>query len=788
MDLKKLISEKRLIADGGMGTLLQAMGLTGGQRPETWNTTYSDRVLKVHLQYLEAGCDVITANTFGANALHFGGDTELVIKSGVKLCRQAVEKAGHGYVAMDIGPTGRLLQPYGDLPFEEAVSLFKQAALAGAQAGADLIIIETMSDSYELKAAVLGAKEACQLPIVATMMMNENGKLLTGGDIPGMAAMLEGLGVTALGFNCGLGPKQMKPLVETLRQHTSLPIWCSPNAGLPQVADGRTVFTVEPEAFAADAQELCRLGVSVIGGCCGTTPAHISAAARLCRRIPLPDIPENNACVICSHACTVTLGDSPKVIGERINPTGKKAFKAALKNDDLDYVLREAVSQAQSGAHILDVNVGLPEIDEVQWMKKAVTGVQSVCSLPLQLDTADPRALEAALRLYNGKALINSVSAKQESMDGVFPLVKKYGGAVVCLLLDESGIPETVEGRLACARRIVDEAAKYGIPRHDLLMDALVMTVSTDSRNAHVTLETVRRLKNELGLRTVLGVSNISFGLPQREKLNAAFLSMALAAGLDAAIMNPLSQGMMDAFFTARALTGKDEQFRDYLTRYADAAPVCQSTGSEMTVEAAIRQGLKGAAARAAQALMDAGSAPLDVVTGHLVPALDAVGRGFENGTVFLPQLLMSAEAAKGAFLKVQSALESSAQSVRKSGKVVLATVKGDVHDIGKNIVKVLLENYNFEVIDLGKDVAPHEILRQAVAHKVKLVGLSALMTTTVPSMEETIALIRREAPELKVMVGGAVLTQAYADRMGADFYAKDAMASVNCALQVYGQ
>ena len=633
MDLKKLITEKRLIVDGGMGTLLQSLGLTGGQRPETWNVTYSDRIEQVHRQYLEAGCDILTANTFGANALHFGNDTELVIKSAIKLCRRAVEQAGHGYVAMDIGPTGRLLQPYGDLPFEEAVSLFKQAARTGAQAGADLILIETMTDSYELKAAVIGAKEACQLPIVATLMVGENGKLLTGGDISGMAAMLEGLGVTALGFNCGLGPKQMKPLIEELRRHTSLPIWCSPNAGLPQVVDGKTVFTVGPEEFSQDAAQLCRLGVSVIGGCCGTTPAHIAETAKLCRPIPLPEITEKDACVICSHSRTVTLGKAPKIIGERINPTGKKAFKAALKADDLDYVLREAVSQAQAGAHILDVNVGLPEIDEAQWLKKAVAGIQSVCPLPLQLDTADPIALEGALRLYNGKALINSVSAKQASMEAVFPLIKKYGGAVVCLLLDEEGIPETVEGRLACAQKIIAQAAKYGIPKKDLVMDALVMTVSTGGDNAAITLETLRRLKTELGVRTVLGVSNISFGLPQREQLNAAFLSMALSAGLDAAIMNPLSAEMMNAFYASQALMGKDARFQDYLSRFAQQASAPVSVAGEMTVEAAIAQGLKSAAIEATCALLSAGNAPLDVIAQRLVPALDKVGQGFEEGT-----------------------------------------------------------------------------------------------------------------------------------------------------------
>lgn len=788
MDLKRLITEKRLIADGGMGTLLQSLGLTGGRRPEAWNVTFSDQVQRVHQRYLQAGCDILTANTFGASALHFGSDTELVIKSGVKLCRRAVEQAGRGYVAMDLGPTGRLLQPCGDLPFEEAVRLFRQAAQAGAQAGADLILIETMTDSYELKAAVLGAREACRLPIVATLMMNENGKLLTGGDIPGMVALLEGLGVTALGFNCGLGPKQMKPLVAELMRHTSLPVWCSPNAGLPQVVGGQTVFTVGPEEFAQDAAELCRLGVSVIGGCCGTTPAHMAQTAALCRGIPLPPGVAKTACVICSHSRTVTLGESPKVIGERINPTGKKAFKAALLAGDMDYLLREAVSQAQAGADLLDVNVGLPGLDEAQWLAGAVQAIQGVCPLPLQLDTANPAALEAALRLYNGKALINSVSAKQESMDAVFPLVKKYGGAVVCLLLDETGIPETPQGRLACARRIIAEAGAYGIPKKDLVMDALTMTVATGEVHPHVTLETLRRLKAELGVCTVLGVSNISFGLPQRERLNAAFLSMALHAGLDAAIVNPLSEGLMSAFYAARALLGKDERFGGYLSRYGRQPQAASAPAAGcLTVEDAVAQGLKADAARAAAALLADGAAPLDIVSQHLAPALDRVGRGFEEGAVFLPQLLMSAEAAKAAFAQIQTALSIRKEAVEKQGRVLLATVQGDVHDIGKNIVKVLLENYSFEVIDLGKDVPPRRVADEAAASQVSLVGLSALMTATLPGMEATIALLRMEQPGIRIMVGGAVLTRDCAERMGADFYAKDAMAAVSYAQAVYG-
>ena len=700
----------------------------------------------------------------------------------MKLARQGVEEAGHGFAAFDMGPTGKLLAPYGELPFQEAVSLYRQAAAWGAEAGADLIIIETMGDPYEMKAAVLGAREACDLPILATMMADVNGRLLTGGTVETMAVLLDGLGVTALGLNCGLGGPEMLPLLRRIRRVTERPLLCSPNAGLPRMEGGRTVFPAGPEAFAQAQRELAQAGAWLLGGCCGTTPEHIRAMVAACREVtPAPDSPVTETW-ISSGSEAVCLDHGPVVIGERINPTGKKRMQEALRTGDVNYLLKEAVNQSAAGAAVLDVNVGLGGVDEAAWMERAVSAIQGVCTCPLQLDTADPEALARGLRAYNGKALINSVSGKQEVMDQVFPLAKRYGGTVVALLLDEEGIPDTAEGRVAIARRIMAEAARYGIAKRDLVMDALTMTVSTGERNALVTLETLRRCREELGVRTVLGVSNISFGLPQREKLAGPFLTLALGAGLDAAILNPLSEAMMDAWQAALTLTGRDKGCRAYLERFAGAAPVKSGTQAAFSLEEAVRRGLRAEAERAARERLDAGEAPMDLVEKRLLPALTQVGDGYEAGTLFLPQLLMSAEAAQGAFALVQQALGEKSTGMRRQGRIALATVEGDIHDIGKNIVKVLLESYGFEVLDLGKNVRPEQVLAAVQAEKLHMVGLSALMTTTVPAMERTIALLRREAPDCRVVVGGAVLTPELAAAIGAHAYARDAMDTVRFA------
>lgn len=782
MKLEELLGKRLVFVDGGMGTMLQAAGLTGGEAPERWNLTHPETVAEVHRAYLAAGCDIVTANTFGATGARFGAELQKVIQAGVELARQGVEEAGHGFAAFDMGPTGKLLAPYGELPFQEAVSLYRQAAAWGAEAGADLIIIETMGDPYEMKAAVLGAREACDLPILATMMADVNGRLLTGGTVETMAVLLDGLGVTALGLNCGLGGPEMLPLLRRIRRVTERPLLCSPNAGLPRMAGGRTVFPAGPEAFAQAQRELAQAGAWLLGGCCGTTPEHIRAMVAACREVAPAPVPPVTETWISSGSEAVCLDHGPVVIGERINPTGKKRMQEALRTGDVNYLLKEAVNQSAAGAAVLDVNVGLGGVDEAAWMERAVSAIQGVCTCPLQLDTADPEALARGLRAYNGKALINSVSGKQEVMDQVFPLAKRYGGTVVALLLDEEGIPDTAEGRVAIARRIMAEAARYGIAKRDLVMDALTMTVSTGERNALVTLETLRRCREELGVRTVLGVSNISFGLPQREKLAGPFLTLALGAGLDAAILNPLSEAMMDAWQAALTLTGRDKGCRAYLERFAGAAPVKSGAQAAFSLEEAVRRGLRAEAERAARERLDAGEAPMDLVEKRLLPALTQVGDGYEAGTLFLPQLLMSAEAAQGAFALVQQALGEKSTGMRRQGRIALATVEGDIHDIGKNIVKVLLESYGFEVLDLGKNVKPEQVLAAVQAEKLHMVGLSALMTTTVPAMERTIALLRREAPDCRVVVGGAVLTPELAAAIGAHAYARDAMDTVRFA------
>lgn len=782
MKLEELLGKRLVFVDGGMGTMLQAAGLTGGEAPERWNLTHPETVAEVHRAYLAAGCDIVTANTFGATGARFGAELQKVIQAGMKLARQGVEEAGHGFAAFDMGPTGKLLTPYGELPFQEAVSLYRQAAAWGAEAGADLIIIETMGDPYEMKAAVLGAREACDLPILATMMADVNGRLLTGGTVETMAVLLDGLGVTALGLNCGLGGPEMLPLLRRIRRVTERPLLCSPNAGLPRMEGGRTVFPAGPEAFAQAQRELAQAGAWLLGGCCGTTPEHIRAMVAACREVTPAPVPPVTETWISSGSEAVCLDHGPVVIGERINPTGKKRMQEALRTGDVNYLLKEAVNQSAAGAAVLDVNVGLGGVDEAAWMERAVSAIQGVCTCPLQLDTADPEALARGLRAYNGKALINSVSGKQEVMDQVFPLAKRYGGTVVALLLDEEGIPDTAEGRVAIARRIMAEAARYGIAKRDLVMDALTMTVSTGERNALVTLETLRRCREELGVRTVLGVSNISFGLPQREKLAGAFLTLALGAGLDAAILNPLSEAMMDAWQAALTLTGRDKGCRAYLERFAGAAPVKSGAQAAFSLEEAVRRGLRAEAERAARERLSEGEAPMDLVEKRLLPALTQVGDGYEAGTLFLPQLLMSAEAAQGAFALVQQALGEKSTGMRRQGRIALATVEGDIHDIGKNIVKVLLESYGFEVLDLGKNVRPEQVLAAVQAEKLHMVGLSALMTTTVPAMERTIALLRREAPDCRVVVGGAVLTPELAAAIGAHAYARDAMDTVRFA------
>ena len=787
MKLTQRLGKEWLFFDGGTGTILQERGLAAGELPETWNLTRPEELISVHRAYLEAGCDIINANTFGANALKFPDNLREIVQAAVANAQEARRLSGRtdAYIALDIGPTGRLLQPMGDLPFEKAVELFGEVVRLGAAAGADLVLIETMSDSYEMKAAVLAARENCDLPVLVTAIFDEKGKLLTGGTVDSVVAMLEGLRVDALGVNCGLGPRQMMPIVRRLTEVSSLPVIVNPNAGLPRSENGKTVYDIGPEEFAALMGEIADLGVQALGGCCGTTPAHLRKMIETCKSRYFVPAAQKHRTVVSSFSQAVEIGDAPVIIGERINPTGKSKFKAALRENNIEYILSEGLTQEDNGAHILDVNVGLPEIDEPEMMARVVTRLQGVTALPLQIDTSDPVAMERGMRLYNGKPMLNSVSGKQESMQAVFPLVRKYGGVVVGLTLDENGIPDTAEGRVQIAKKIYETAAEFGISRDDIVIDGLAMTISSDSRSALVTLETLRRVRDELGGKTILGVSNISFGLPQREIINANFFTMALQNGLSCAIINPNSDAMMRAYRSFLALTGQDPQCAGYIAAYGSqpAAPQAAAAAAEMPLGESIERGLTGRAAEAAKAALQT-VPPLELVNTELIPALDRVGKGFEKGTVFLPQLLMSAEAAKAAFDVVKESMRGAPQ--RSRGKIILATVKGDIHDIGKNIVKVLLENYGYQVIDLGKDVDPAVIAEAAIREQVPLIGLSALMTTTVVSMEQTIRLLREKTPDAKIVVGGAVLTQEYADAIGADCYARDAMATVHYADQIF--
>ena len=796
IDIREFLGKERLFFDGGTGTLLQARGLRPGELPELWNLTHPEIISGLHREYLTAGANIIKTNTFGANALKFD-NLEEIISAGIRIAKEAVAEfetdAAPRFVAFDMGPLGKMLKPLGDLDFEDAVALFAKNVRAAEKAGADLILIETMNDAYETKAAVLAAKENSSLPVFVTNAYDSQGKLMTGADPAAMVALLEGLRVDALGINCSLGPRQMMPVAEELLRLASVPVIVNPNAGIPRTENGKTVFDVSADEFADIMAEIAKMGASVLGGCCGTTPEYIAKTADKCKSIPYTAPEKKNDTLVSSYTHAVKIGDSPILIGERINPTGKSKLKTALRENNLDYIISEGIAQEERGAHILDVNVGLPEIDETVMMTKVVGALQEVTDLPLQIDTVNADALGAAMRRYNGKPLVNSVNGKNESMDAVLPLVAKYGGAVIALTLDEGGIPDTAEGRLEIAKRIVKKAAEYGIDKKDIIVDPLALTISSEPQSAKVTLEAIRLTKEKLGVCTSLGVSNISFGLPNRDIINAAFFTMALGAGLDCAIMNPFSLEMMKSYHAYRALSGMDENCASYVS-FASGITTETTTNTAKTSSTdsaalpplcyAIVKGMKDKARTLTAEAIGGGALPLDVINTLIVPALDIVGKGFEEKTVYLPQLLMSAEAAKSAFEEVRGAMKAS--STDGAQKIVVATVKGDIHDIGKNIVKVLLENYGFSVIDLGKDVSPEDVCHAAKESGAALVGLSALMTTTVPAMEETIKMLRQLCPEAKVMVGGAVLTQKYADMIGADKYCRDAMQAVRYAEEVF--
>ena len=798
------LGKEWLFCDGGSGTILQANGLQPGELPETWNLSHKERIVKLHRDYFESGADIVVTNTFGANALKFPDHEELrqIVTNAVTLAKQARKEVGReddAYVALDLGPTGKLLEPLGDLSFDRAVELFSEVVRYGAEAGCDLVSIETMNDSYEVKAAVLAAKESCDLPVFATTTYDTDGKLLTGAPVEGVVALLEGLGVNALGVNCSLGPEQMLPIAQRLVNAASIPVIVNPNAGLPRVEDGKTVYDVGPEEFASIMEQIADLGIQVAGGCCGTTPAHIHLLKeRILKNHPFKPQTHKHRTVVTSFSQVVEIGPRPVVIGERINPTGKKKFQEALKNHDIESILQVGLSEEDQGADILDVNVGIPKIDEPAMMQEVVTRLQGVTGLPLQIDTSDPKALERALRYYNGKPMVNSVNGKAENIEAVMPIVKKYGGVLVGLVLDEAGIPETADGRLAIAKKIYAAADRYGISRDDIVIDGLTMTISSDQSAAATTLETIRRVRDELHGHTILGVSNVSFGLPARELINANFLTMAIQNGLSCAIINPGNEVMMQAFRTSCALLGMDPQCMNFIAHYSGyissakrAAGQAQQAASSAAkaeggsaLQDAIRRGMKeSAASLTIEALKTRDG--LSIINEDLIPALDVVGNEFEKKIVFLPQLLMSAEAANAAFDEIKKTMTGAPQ--KKKAKVILATVKGDIHDIGKNIVRVIMENYGYEVIDLGRDVPPETIVDTAIRENVPLIGLSALMTTTVVAMEETIKQLHEKKPDTKVMVGGAVMTQEFADQIGADFYGKDAMASVRYAESLFG-
>lgn len=800
MNFKEFLHNDIVYLDGGMGTLLQERGLKPGELPERWNLTHPEIITEIQKKYYDAGSNVVCTNTFGANLLKFSEDElEEIISAAINIAREAgVQSNSHAekFVALDIGPSGKLLKPFGDLDFEDAVEIFAETVRIGVKYGVDLIIIETMNDSYETKAALLAAKENSNLPVLVSNAYGADGKLMTGAEPAAMGAMLEGMGADAIGANCSLGPKQLRGVVEELLENVSVPIILKPNAGLPKSVDGKTVFDITPDEFAEEVASLVKKGVRVVGGCCGTTPEYIAKLHEKTAHMKPVPLVRKNITVVSSYTHAVKFGDSPILIGERINPTGKKRFKQALIENDIDYILGEGVRQQEKGVHILDVNVGLPDIDEAAMLKNAVCELQAIIDLPLQIDTSDITAMETALRRYNGKAMINSVNGKAENMREVFPLVKKYGGLVVALTLDENGIPATAEGRFEIAKKILKTAAEYGIDKRDIIFDTLAMTISADTTAALATLKSLNMIKNELGCHTSLGVSNVSFGLPNRDAVNGTFFALALENGLSAAIMNPFSADMMKTYYTYRALKNFDENCADYIanadsfTTAVSATPVAASVKAhdefKSELQRAVIKGLKDKAAdMTAELLMTI--PPLEIVQNEIIPALNIVGKGFEEKKVYLPQLLMSAEAAKSAFEKIKTFMTSAGTKSAGKGTFVIATVHGDIHDIGKNIVKLLLENYGFDVVDLGKDVSPETVVETVVKLHAPLVGLSALMTTTVPAMEETIKQLKAKAPWCRTVVGGAVLTQEYADRIGADKYAKDAMETVRYAEESIG-
>lgn len=772
------------LLDGAMGTMLQAAGMGLGERPEIFGVHHPEILERIQRSYVDAGSRVIYANTFGANAhklIGTGYTVETLVSQNIAIAKRAAN--GRAKVALDVGPLGELMEPLGTLSFTDAYGMYAQMVRAGEAAGADLVVFETMTDLYEVKAAVLAAQENSSLPVWVTMSFEDNGRTFTGTTVASMAATLDGLDVAAMGINCSLGPVEIYPLIEEMRKWTDKPLIVKPNAGLPDPATGG--YNIGATEFAHQMAKFPALGVSILGGCCGTTPEFITALAELPDAVE--DIRTERRQGVCSASQMVELSGI-RVIGERINPTGKKRFQQALRERDFNYIMERAIEQQEAGADILDINVGLPGMDEAKMMEQVVKAVQSVVSLPLQIDSSDPQAIEAGLRACNGRAIVNSVNAEQEKLDAILPIAKRYGAAVVGLTMDKSGIPQTAEARFAMAQTILQQAQKHGIPKEDVLIDCLTLTISAQQEQAVETLKAVRMVHEQLGLHCVLGVSNISFGLPERNNITISFLTQAMLCGLDLPIVNPNLKPIMDAIVSYRALSGEDVHCEAYIERFAhvELEKKVSTAASEMTVEAAVLKGLKQETAELTEQLLESMS-ELDVINQKLIPALDVVGEKYEKQEIFLPQLINSANAACAGFDLIKLRIAKRGGNMVSKGKILLATVEGDIHDIGKNIVRVVLENYGYQVIDLGRDVPVQKVVETAVAEDVHLVGLSALMTTTVESMRRTIEALHASGHDCQIMVGGAVLTEEYAAAIGADYYTSDAKASVDVAKKVLG-
>jgi 5-methyltetrahydrofolate--homocysteine methyltransferase len=785
--LRELIKKEFLLFDGAMGTMLQKEGLKAGEIPESYNIFYPEKVYNIHKKYIDAGADIITTNTFGANKIKLKDSSyspEEIIREGVKIARRAAENK---FVALDIGPTGQMMEPMGTLSFDEAYDIFRQQIKAGEDAGADLVLIETISDLYEARAAILAAKENSSLPVFCTMTFGENRRTLTGTDPITMVQVLEGLGIDALGVNCSLGPREVKPIIDNILKYSSVPVILQPNAGLPQMREGRTVYDLTPEEFALEIKSMAKKGVTVFGGCCGTNPEFIRKVRESLEGLkPLRPNYSKITCA-CSSTRTVIIGEEVKVIGERINPSGKKRLKEALRNHDLDYVISEAIVQKETGSDILDINFGLPEIDEKETMINVIKELQGIVDIPLQIDSTKPEVIEAAVRLYNGKPIINSVNGKTSSMEKIFPIAKKYGACVIGLTLDEEGIPKTAEKRFKIAEKIIDTAKSYGIPEENILIDCLVLTASTEQSAVMETLKAIPLIKNKYNVKTVLGASNVSFGLPNRRLINVTYLAMALAYGLDAPITDSTSEEIMDTIRAFKVLANQDKECKEYINFFGkiENKGKEKDTVSQKDLKDIVLLGMKEEAASMTKDLLKSTDS-MEIVDSFLIPALDTVGVKYEKGEIFLPQMLRSAETVKKAFDVIKDHLLKEGKERISKGKIILATVKGDIHDIGKNIVKILLENYGFEVIDLGRDVPVEKIVKTSKEENIKLIGLSALMTTTVDNMKITIDELRKNGISCSVMVGGAVLNKEYAEVIGADFYGKDANEAVSIARRVF--